>query len=136
MKQLAVFSLEADAQLSAVCDCLVVVPLNFTGSIYPCGHRVFVEWRDALNAPLTPTQAEASNGAGVDSGVPADVRESPTWPLDFMVNRFLSWPLPASVCSDACAMTPNYPMRTGTNLLTAAEARQMLKHVLSPGGDE
>jgi hypothetical protein len=57
---------------------------------------------------------------------------------DEMVNRFLSWPLPESVNSDVC-VTKDYgqrygfvplPQRTGTNLLTADEARQMLEHVL------
>lgn len=36
-----------------------------------------------------------------------------------MVQRFLSWPLPASVCADSCAMESGYSHRTGTNLLTA-----------------
>ena len=55
---------------------------------------------------------------------------------DAMVNRFLSWPLPESVCSDECVTrtagewTPEYPQRTGTNLLTADEARKMLEYVL------
>ena len=55
---------------------------------------------------------------------------------DEMVNRFLRWPLPDSVCSDECVTrtggewTPEYPQRTGTNLLTADEARKMLEHVL------
>ncbi len=55
---------------------------------------------------------------------------------DAMVNRFLSWPLPDSVCSDECVTrtggewTPEYPQRTGTNLLTADEARKMLEYVL------
>jgi hypothetical protein len=58
---------------------------------------------------------------------------------DEMVNRFLTWPLPKSVDSDVC-VTKDYgqrsgiinvsPNRTGTNLLTADEARQMLEHVL------
>jgi hypothetical protein len=50
--------------------------------------------------------------------------------LDKMVDRFLSWPLPSSVCSDACVVQRGYPHRIGTNLLTADEARQMLEHVL------
>lgn len=50
--------------------------------------------------------------------------------LDKMVDRFLAWPLPASVCSDACVVQRGYPHRIGTNLLTADEARQMLEHVL------
>lgn len=51
--------------------------------------------------------------------------------LDVMVDRFLSWPLPDSVCSDGVATMPGHPHRTGTNLLTAPEARAMLLHVLA-----
>ncbi len=47
--------------------------------------------------------------------------------MDAMVNRFLTWPVPASVYPDG---TPGQPGRTGTNLLTADEARQMLEHVV------
>jgi hypothetical protein len=56
---------------------------------------------------------------------------------DEMINRFLSWPLPDSVCSDLCVTQRDYgkaqgwPKRVGTNLLTADEARQMLEYVLS-----
>jgi hypothetical protein len=49
---------------------------------------------------------------------------------DEMVTRFLNWPLPDSVCADLCASKPGYPSRVGTNLLTADEARQMLRYVL------
>ena len=48
-----------------------------------------------------------------------------------MVNRFLNWPLPASVCADLCATLQAVPNRYGTNLLTATEAWKMLTHVLS-----
>lgn len=51
--------------------------------------------------------------------------------LDALVNRFLAWPLPADVCADGCATVPNYPHRSGTNLLTFDQARQMLAHVLA-----
>ena len=51
--------------------------------------------------------------------------------VDRMVNRFLSWPLPSSVCADACAMDRNYPHRSGTNLLTAIEAKQMIEHIIA-----
>jgi len=48
-----------------------------------------------------------------------------------MVDRFLTWPLPESVCADPCA-TKQGLGRTGTNLLSAIEARQMLEHLLAP----
>ena len=54
--------------------------------------------------------------------------------IDELVNRFLSWPLPDSVCSDLCvtdiewSKKYSYP-RSGTNLLTAAEARQMFEYL-------
>lgn len=45
---------------------------------------------------------------------------------DAMVSRFLTWPVPASAHPDGA---PGKPGRTGTNLLTAIEAREMLNHV-------
>jgi chemotaxis protein histidine kinase CheA len=48
-----------------------------------------------------------------------------------MVDRFLQWPLPYSVCADMIA-TKQGPGRIGTNLLTATEAQQMLEFVLGP----
>lgn len=51
--------------------------------------------------------------------------------MDRLVQRFLTWQLPASVVSDLCVTDPNYQYpRSGTNLLTTTEARQMLEHVL------
>lgn len=51
--------------------------------------------------------------------------------IDEMVNRFLMWPLPKSVCADLCATDKDYKFpRSGTNLLTADEARAMFEHVL------
>ena len=47
-----------------------------------------------------------------------------------LAERFIRWPLPASVCSDGCCSIPSYKHRTGTNLLTYDEACQMLRHVL------
>jgi hypothetical protein len=52
--------------------------------------------------------------------------------INHLVDRFLSWPLPKSVCADPCASNPDYPGRSGTNLLNAEQARQMLEHVLGP----
>lgn len=52
--------------------------------------------------------------------------------LRMLVDRFLSWPLPKSVCSDPCVtLYESVHDRHGTNLLTADEARQMLQHVLA-----
>lgn len=50
--------------------------------------------------------------------------------INKMVSRFLSWPLPDSVCVDGCAKIPGYPLRHGTNLLTADEAKAMLEYLL------
>lgn len=53
--------------------------------------------------------------------------------IDQLVNRFLAWPVPADVHPDG---TPGKPGRTGTNLLTASQAKQMLEHVLGDAGAE
>lgn len=47
-----------------------------------------------------------------------------------MVDRFLSWPLPETVCADPCASMPGTPHRSGTTLLNATEAEAMFLHVL------
>lgn len=47
-----------------------------------------------------------------------------------MVSRFLTWPVSADVSPDG---EPGKPGRTGTNLLTAPQARSMLEHVLGDG---
>jgi hypothetical protein len=53
--------------------------------------------------------------------------------VDVLVDAFLSWELPQSVCSDPCVSMYEYPHeRYGTSLLTAGEARQMFEHVLAP----
>lgn len=54
--------------------------------------------------------------------------------LTALVDAFLSWPLPDSVCSDGCVTERGAPHRTGTNLLTADEARQMFEHALAAAG--
>jgi hypothetical protein len=54
-------------------------------------------------------------------------------PTKEMIDRFLTWPVPASVYPDG---TPGKPGRTGTNLLTATEAEQMLTHALGGLDDE
>ncbi len=46
--------------------------------------------------------------------------------LDVLVQRFLQWPVPAYIAPDG---TPGQPGRTGTNLLDAVTARQMLVHI-------
>ncbi|WP_047168884.1 hypothetical protein [Rhizorhabdus histidinilytica] len=56
--------------------------------------------------------------------------------VDFiaLARRFVTWPLPRTVCADLCATDPNYQYgRSGTNLLSLAEAEQMLRHVLGSG---
>lgn len=47
--------------------------------------------------------------------------------LDALTARFLTWPVPADVYPDG---TPGQPGRTGTNLLSAPQAKEMLQHVL------
>lgn len=61
------------------------------------------------------------------------VRRAPPHVTDEMVNRFLSWSLPDSVCSDQIVTERGARHRIGTNLLTADEARAMLEHVLATG---
>ena len=49
-----------------------------------------------------------------------------------MVNAFLKWPLPKSVCADRCCSEPEYKHRSGTNLLTMGEATVLMQEVVCP----
>lgn len=52
--------------------------------------------------------------------------------VDALVNRFLAWQLPQSVCSDLCVTDREYKFpRSGTCLLSAAEAKQMIEHLFA-----
>lgn len=56
---------------------------------------------------------------------------APTPDIKALVDRFLAWPLPKSVRSDLC-VTMDYAFpRSGTNLLGADEARQMLEYLFA-----
>jgi len=56
--------------------------------------------------------------------------------MNELVNKFLSWPLPDSVCSDLCATQRGAPHRSGTTLLTATEARQMIEYLFAAALDQ
>lgn len=51
---------------------------------------------------------------------------------DKLAEKFISWPLPTSVCSDLIVTMPGEKHRIGTNLLTYFEARQMMQEVVLP----
>lgn len=56
--------------------------------------------------------------------------------LTILAERFCATPLPATVCADLCATIPNYAgPRSGTNLLTVVEAKQVLAAVLASDND-
>lgn len=58
--------------------------------------------------------------------------QNPKAALDRLVERFLSWHLPNTVQSDSCVTLYGYAhTRTGTNLLSATEARQMIEHLMA-----
>ncbi len=81
-----------------------------------------------------PAKAQLKeNGSELKQNDPSDkLEQAAEVRMDELVNRFLTWALPKSVCADRCATVYDYPHdRSGTNLLNADEAREMLEHVLS-----
>lgn len=82
-----------------------------------------------LTAPrVTPADIEAVI-VGEFYFTAADGVKGALSPLADMAQRFLTWPVPAEVYPDG---TPGQPGRTGTNLLNASQAEDMLDHVLNP----
>jgi hypothetical protein len=47
-----------------------------------------------------------------------------------LVDRFLAWQVPDTVASDTCMSSYLCKGRSGTNIMTADEARQMLYYLL------
>lgn len=87
----------------------------------------------SCSSPCTTWAAEINRlRARIKELESAQSASMPTEPSVAMVERFLTWPLPDSVCCDPIAMKQGEPHRTGTNLLTFSEAKQMLAHVLEP----
>jgi hypothetical protein len=95
---------------------------------------------------ITPDGSEWSQswGADEDGECPADAHEmcaslnrafhegyTSRLDLDIAVDSFLAWKLPADFAPDqGIVFTPGRDWPTGTNLLTANQARAMLAHVL------
>lgn len=78
----------------------------FNGSCKPFGCRLNGEFCHAKGCPDPQDSTEA------------------------IANRFLTWQLPATVCADSCATMYGHPNRYGTNLLSAEESIEMVKHLL------
>lgn len=75
------------------------------------------------NCEKTPSARRQGRGEGVGSMTrEALIKE--------LAEKFCRWPLPETVCADLCATKARTEHRTGTNLLSTLEARQMLAYVL------
>lgn len=74
-----------------------------------------------LIGAIRQLEREARQAAQAAPSVP-DIKE--------MVNLFLGWPLPKTVLPDQCVMNRDYQTRSGTNLLTAVEAKAMFEYCL------
>lgn len=87
-------------------------------------HRITEEEQRLIAENLNlKTQLGRIEAAAADFAIPFNS-------LDELASTFLTWPLPETVTADMCATVKFYPNRTGTNLLSFGEAREMLRHVL------
>lgn len=78
--------------------------------------------------------AERESNAEIGAGSPDHPLRLPLIDdedLTRLAERFCSTPLPLTVCADLVAIKP-MPGRTGTNLMTVAEAKEMLRAILTP----
>lgn len=97
--------------------------------------EVFIDAADFIDAACQASNRAELLGGQVTLLEQCDCSEADA--LDRAVNRFLTWKLPDSVCPDPCTMNKRAEGQmppTGTNLLTAIEAREMLRHVRGAGG--
>lgn len=80
-----------------------------------------------MSSDHEPTQWDRDFAAAIDARCKLQPTDAD---IQAMAERFCSTPLPWSVASDACATAPAFD-RTGTNLLTVAQATEMLRAALA-----
>lgn len=100
----------------------ILVPDSFRSSFTLAIDKKASSYKD--NTGLFPTFTfETSSKPIVDDSEDAKIAR--------MVDLFLAWPLPKSVHPDDCVMNPDYPLElSGTHLLTATEAENMIRFIL------
>jgi len=81
-----------------------------------------------MNADYDPTQFDKDFAAAIDARKMLTDAE-----LQAAAERFCATPLPETVCADLVAIK-QMPGRTGTNLMTVAEAKEMLRAALNARG--
>jgi hypothetical protein len=131
------FAKGGDKCLETMLDCM----RKITASGVACMEQNGVVSRDDGPQPVCDvcgdTEEQHKTQTGYDHGFMGAFLE---WPseeaeakskIEAMVNVFLAWPLPSTVCPDRCVLDRDYPHRIGTNLLTAVEAKQMFEYVLA-----
>ena len=96
-----------------------------------CVARIETLERENLELQHDIDRVMANHNADLNAA-PSSTKCTSVDSVNAIVNRFLAWPLPDSVCSDPCASMPGYKGRIGTNLLNSIETRQMLTYVLQP----
>lgn len=115
--------------------------------------RIVYERKDQHGSWITESEHDLSNPTGLFTGFVTSSRrivveeakhgdphsgssQAPAMPspaeVDAMVNRFLAWPVPATFFPDGGISYAPIPgsQPTGTNLLSAEQAKAMILHIL------
>lgn len=102
-----------------------------TAEGHPVADAAFIEIVDAVDPKilLGEINVEIENADLHARKIVAALSEKS---LSALVDKFLAWKLPQSVCSDTCVTDSKYKYpRSGTNLLSATEARQMIEYLFA-----
>jgi hypothetical protein len=100
-----------------------------------CPLHVYVPTRDCMNLAATANVILFDRMMKRHEFEPPTCGNLPPIPereimnIQTLAERFCSTPLPESVCADLCA-TKQGPGRSGTNLLTIEEAKEVLERIL------
>jgi hypothetical protein len=132
---LAIAMMDCDhaAAPCTACDRREAAQASFRDLVNKIDHAVAAP--SSAPAPSPPADNRPLTGAPASPQVAGgDLIAAPDW--DRLVQRFLAWPLPVSVCADLVATRHGETGRTGTNLLSATEAEEMLRHVLAAAKGE
>lgn len=117
-----------------------LLPCPFCGNFAEChkyisGHGVYCCTEECYGNPDTDNHCWNTEDDAVNAWntrVPSSETSGQAVDVEALVNAFLMWPLPESVCSDLCA-TKQQLGRSGTNLLTYSEAKGLFDYLAQIG---
>ena len=119
-----------EAIASKVADYIWITRYSSTASKDQVKNSILAAIREATAVLRAENERLKADSAAIAENDPFNPKTGQA--IADMINAFLCWPLPDSVCSDKCVTMAGAKHRIGTNLMTVTETMQMVQEVVCP----